>query len=91
MPKQFWEYNYPIEHEVQMLQENVERLRNERDDYKRRWEELHDVTVENVRLRSVLEFYANPWAHIDKGKQVPDFYSELDFGLIAEQALKKQP
>ena len=40
--------------------------------------------AENARLRAVLEFYADPFGKCD---QVPDFYSELNFGDRAYEAL----
>lgn len=43
------------------------------------------------RLREVLEFYADPYEQLDQHGYpvpVPDFYSELDFGERAVEALK---
>jgi hypothetical protein len=42
------------------------------------------LSHEIIRLRSALEFYADPWKHTDA---VPDFYRDLDFGSTAEEAL----
>lgn len=50
--------------------------------------------AENAKLREALEFYADPWAwnkkHSDGGKQVPDFYFEMEYGDRAVTALANQ-
>ncbi len=46
----------------------------------------HCSFEENKRLRAALAFYADPFKHGD-GTAVPDFYSELDFGAKAAEAL----
>ena len=46
----------------------------------------HEAADEIERLRAALRFYAEP--HGD-GVQIPDFYSELDFGETARAALAK--
>lgn len=54
---------------------------------------------ENERLREALEFYADPWEwqkrpeneewlRNDGATQVPDFYSEMEFGDTAKAALE---
>jgi cell division protein FtsB len=60
----------------------VEAAERERDELRR----------ENERLRAALEFYADPYGRRDESGElipVPDFYSELAFGAVAEKALGK--
>jgi hypothetical protein len=45
-----------------------------------------------ARLVAALEFYANPCGRKDEHGEpvpVPDFYSELEFGGVAEAALQE--
>ena len=50
-----------------------------------------DAAREITRLRAALRFYAEPYKYTDihgDDVQVPDFYSETDFGETARLALK---
>jgi cell shape-determining protein MreC len=54
--------------------------------------ERDELRRENERLRAALEFYADPYGRRDESGElipVPDFYSELAFGAVAEKALGK--
>ena len=49
---------------------------------------------EITRLRAALRFYAEPYKYTDihgDDIQVPDFYSETDFGETARLALEGKP
>ena len=54
--------------------------------------QIERLRAENERLRAALRFYADPWKYTDchgDDVQVPDFYSELDFGETARAALNE--
>ena len=69
----------------------------------RKVESIAQIIDEETCLKELveaLEFYADPWEwqkrpgnedHLrsDGLADVPDFYNEMDFGLIAEEALRK--
>ena len=40
------------------------------------------------RLISALQFYADPSGYTGGAVMIPDFYGEMDFGSIAEKAIK---
>jgi hypothetical protein len=57
-------------------------------------QEIKRLRAEIERLRSALRFYAEPYKYTDihgDDIQVPDFYSETDFGETARLALEGKP
>ena len=49
-------------------------------------DEIERLRKEKTELIKALEFYANPYG---EAESVPDFYSELDFGELAQDAIAK--
>ena len=49
-------------------------------------DEIERLRKEKTELIKALEFYANPYG---EAECVPDFYSELDFGELAQDAIAK--
>ena len=49
-------------------------------------EEIERLHQQKTELIKALEFYANPYG---EAECVPDFYSELDFGELAQDAIAK--
>lgn len=72
--------------------EKAEAERDEAREQRRRWQEASAADrAEAQRLREVLVFYADPSAWMKArgvtDKHIPDFYSELCFGEMAQDAL----
>ena len=58
---------------------------------KRSYRNLTHAMKNIEKLEAALRFYAEPWKYTDyhgDDVQVPDFYSELDFGETARKALE---
>ena len=50
-----------------------------------KWARKHDIAHATLKVaQEALDFYANPF---ERGRTVPDFYGELCFGDVAEEAL----